>query len=152
MALGDVTMFEAAMPKVQNGTINLETGTFKLALITDAVTPTAGAADPRFGAGGSTNYLTNQVTPGGNYITGGATIGNPNVTLSSGVTVFDGDNVEWLQNAGNPTNARWGIIYQDDANDHALGFVDLGSNFDMTTGPLNVNWSANGILRTTVNV
>jgi hypothetical protein len=146
MAIGDVVFFDQWLADVAKKLHDHSADTFKVGLITSATTPLVTTADPRWGAGGSTNFSTTQVTPGGNYTTGGATVGTPTVTLTGGAAVIDGGDVAWAQNAGNPTNARWGILYNDtDAGKRAVAFVDLGSAFDMTTGPLNINWNAAGI-------
>ena len=51
----------------------------------------------------------------------------------------------WAQNAANPTDAYYGIVYNNtNAGKEAIGFVDLGGVFDMTTGDLAVNWNASG--------
>jgi len=149
MAQGDVVFFDQFLVDVLEKLHDLETDSFKLALITNAATPAATTADPRWGAGGTTNFSTNQVTPGGNYVSGGAACANPVVSLTGGLAMFDSDDpATWAQNAGNPTNARWGILYNDtDAGKRCLGYLDLGSVFDMTTGPLSVAWNANGIAR-----
>lgn len=148
MAQGDVVFFDQFLVDVLEKRHDLEADDIKLALITNAVTPAATDADPRWGAGGSTNFSSNQVTPGGNYSTGGASIANPAVTLTGGLAMFDGDDVTWAQNASNPTNATWGIIYNNtDAGLRCLGYVDLGGAFNMTTGPLSVVWNANGLAR-----
>lgn len=147
-AIGDVTWFDQACVDVLEKLHDLETDTIKLGLITNAVTPAATDADPRWGAGGTTNFASSQVTPGGNYASGGPAIANNSVTLTSGLAMFDGDDVTIAQNASNPTNARWAIGYNDtDAGKRALFFVDLGSVFDLTTGPLVFTWNANGIAR-----
>lgn len=149
MAQGDFAWFDQACVDVLEKLHDLENDVIKLALITSAVTPAVTDADPRWGAGGTTNFSTNQVTPGGSYTSGGATCANPAVTLTSGLAMFDTDDpAAWAQNAGNPTNARWGILYNDtDAGKRCLGFLDLGSTFDMTTGPLSVVVNANGWAR-----
>ena len=122
-----------AQTRLESG--NLETDTIKLGLITDSVTPTATTADPCWGAGGTTNLASSQVTPGGNYTTGGPTVANNTFTESSGTVTFDGDAVSIAQNASNPTDARWGIVYSDTAtNKDALGFVDLGGVTDLSAG------------------
>lgn len=145
MAAGDVVFFDQYLVDVQEALHDQETGTFKLGLITNAVTPSATTADPRWGAGGSTNFSSNQVTPGGNYATAGPTIANPVVSLSGGAGVFDGDDVSIAQDASNPTDARWGIIYNTATGNRALGFVDLGAVIDLTAGPFSVAWNASGI-------
>jgi hypothetical protein len=146
-AQGDLVFFDQFLVDVSEKLHDLENDTIKLALITNAVTPAATTADPRWGAGGTTNLSSNQVTPGGNYASGGATCANPSVTLTGGLARFDADDpAAWAANASNPTNARWGILYNDtDAGKRAIAFLDLGSVFDMTTGPLTVAWNANGL-------
>jgi len=146
MAQGDVVLFNTFVLHVGLAVHQLETAVLKLGLITNGVTPAASTADPRWGSGGSTNLSSNQVTPGGNYSSGGPTIANNTYTLSSNVATLDGDNISIAQNASNPTNARWGIIYNDTSSGkEAIGFVDLGSVFDLSSGDLAINWNASGI-------
>lgn len=144
MAQGDVVVFDQFLVDALEKVHDMENDVIKCALITAVQTPVATSADPRWGAGGTTNFATDQVTPGGNYTTGGNTCAAPSVTLVGGAAEIDfGDPAAWLQNAGNPTNARWGIIYNDTAaGKNCIGFVDLGSAFDMTTGDLTITWGA----------
>jgi hypothetical protein len=146
MAQGDVVVFAKHKQDIGLKLHELETDSFKLGLISNAVTPTETTADPRWGAGGGTNLASNQVTPGGNYASGGPAIANNTWSLSGATVTFDGDNISILQNAGNPNNARWGIGYNDtDAGKRAAFFLDLGSVTDLTAGDLSVTWNASGI-------
>lgn len=146
MAAGDIVFFDQWLVDVQEKLHDHENDTFKLGLITSAVTPAATTTDPRWGAGGSTNLSSSQVTPGGNYSTGGPTIGNPTCTLTGGAGVWDGDDISIAQNASNPTNARWGIIYNDtDTGKRAIGYLDLGTTIDLSAGAFSVTWNASGI-------
>lgn len=146
MAQGDVVFFDQFLADVQEGVHNLETDTLKIGFTIGTTTPTATTADPRWGAGGTTNFSSEEVTPGGNYTTGGPTIANNSITLSAGAAVFDGDDIAITQNGSNPTNARWGIIYNDTAaGKNAVGFVDYGSAIDMSAGDFSITWSASGI-------
>lgn len=149
MAQGDVVFFDQFLVDVMKKLHDLSADVCKLAIITSAVTPAATTADPRWGAGGTTNLSSNEVTPGGNYAAGGITLASPSVTLTGGLAMFDSTtDPSWASNASNPTNAKWGIIYNStDAGKRAIGFVDLGTAFDMTTGPLTVTWNANGLAR-----
>lgn len=151
MAQGTVTIFDAHMENVWDGGIHVFGGapnTIKCALIKSAANggddPAVTDANPCWGAGGSTNFATAQVTPGGNYTTGGNACASPSAVLSAGTLNVDfGDPATWSQNASNPTNARWGIIYDDTAtNKNCIGYVDLGSDFNMTTGDLTIVWGA----------
>ena len=146
MAAGDFLVFDQFLVDVQEGLHDLENDTIKLGLVTASVTPAVTTSDGRWGAGGSTNFTTNQVTPGGNYSSGGPTVANPTVTLTGGAAVFDGGDITINQNGSNPTNARWGILYNDtDAGKRAIGYLDLGAATDLTSGDFVVSWSASGI-------
>lgn len=149
MAAGDVIFFDQFLVDVMEGVHDLENDTIKYGIITDiSPIPSATTADPRWGVGGTTNFSTSEVTIGSPsaYQTGGPTIANPTVTLSAGAAVFDMDDVTLSQMTGNPTNGRWAIIYNDTATGkNAIGFVDLGSAQDMSTGDFTNAWSASGV-------
>lgn len=146
MAQGDITVFAQAKMDIGLEVHQLETDTIKLGLVTSSVTPSETTSDPRWGSGGSTNLSTNQVTPGGNYSSGGPTIANNTYTLSSVTATFDGDNISITQHASNPTDARWGAIYNDTAaGKQALAFLDLGGATDLSAGDFSVTWNASGI-------
>ena len=146
MAQGDLVVFNVGVLKALNGTINLETDTFKLGLVTNSVTPSASTASPCWGAGGSTNLATYQVTPGGNYATGGPTVGNTALAESSGTVTFDGDDISIAQDASNPATARWGIVYSDTAtNKDAFAYLDLGGITDLSAGAFLATLPAAGI-------
>lgn len=146
MAQGDVTIFNAFKVTIGKKLVDLSADTIKLGLVTSTYTPTAADADPRWGAGGSTNTSTNEVAPGGNYSAGGPTIGSTTYTASGSTAVFNGSTVTISQNASNPTNARWGIIYDStDAGKRCIGFLDLGAATNLSNGDLTVNWNASGI-------
>lgn len=143
MAQGDVVIFDQFLVDSMEKVHDLENDVIKCALVNSTTTPAATTADPRWGAGGTTNWSTWEVSPAtGNYTSGGATCASPSVTLSGGAAEIDfGDPATWAQNASNPTNARWGIIYNDTATGkNCIGYVDLGSVFDMTTGDLTITW------------
>lgn len=126
---------------------NLNTDALHLGLVTSSTTPTASTADPRWGAGGSTDWSTNEVTPGGNYSSGGPDIVNT-YAESSGTATLDAGDVSILENASNPTNARWGIAYNNtSAGKEVVFFLDLGAVIDLSAGDFSVTWHANGILQ-----
>lgn len=146
MAAGDLTFFNKYREDVLEKRYDHETDTFKLGLIDSTLAPTAADSDPRWGAGGGTDLSANEVTPGGNYAAGGPSIANPTVTLAGAVATFDGDNVSIAQNGANPTDARWGIAYDDtDAGKRAVLFVDLGAVLNLSLGAFSVTWNASGI-------
>ena len=150
MAKGDIVFFEQSYVDTDEGIHNKETDTFKLGLIDSTLAPTAADADPRWGAGGSTNLSSNQVTPGGNYVSGGPTIPNPTVTLVSGKSRFDADDIPTIaQDGANPNNVRWGIIYNDTAaGKNALAYLDFGAVSDFQAGDTDIAWNPSGISET----
>ncbi|MEM1189929.1 MAG: hypothetical protein AAGI72_15460 [Pseudomonadota bacterium] len=144
MAAGDVDNPQQFYADIQQALHDLELGTYKFAFVTSAITPAANDPDPRWGAGGSTDYSTAEVTPGGNYAAGGVTLLNPTVTLVSGRGRTDFGDVDIVQDAANPNNARWAIVYNDDANKRVTHIIDLGSNIDLTSGPFAWSWNTSG--------
>lgn len=136
MAIGDLTLFEEYSATISN-LHDLDTDTIMCALITVAVVPTAADLTPAL-----LDYT--ECTVGGNYAAGGIDIAASFVE-AAGTATFDGaTNPQWLQNAGNPTNARYGIVHDTTAVG-AICFIDLGSVIDMTTGDLTVTWHGSGI-------
>lgn len=146
MAQGDFLFFDAAKLKIFQKKIHFGTDTWKAALITDAVTPTAATADPCWGAGGTTDLSTNE-TSGGNATAGGITLSNVSLAESDGTITFDADPVTIAQNASNPSDARWMIVYSDTStNKDALGALDLGGVTDLSAGGFSATPNASGIL------
>ena len=146
MAAGDIVVFMQAKVDLGNKVWNLETDVVKLALITNAVTPTETDPAPHWQGTGTTNFNTNEVTPGGNYTAEGMTVANNVFIAASPNAKFDGDDITIAQHASNPTNARWGILYNDtDASKRCIGYLDLGGVKDLTTGAFTVTWAGAGI-------
>jgi len=146
MAAGDVTVFDQSGTDLGNKLYDMDTDTFKMALVTSTVTPAQGDAGPHFGGTGTTDYSTNEVTAGGNYTAGGVTLTSVTWAMAAGVNKWDAADVSIAQHASNPTNARWGIIYDStDVNKRAIAFLDLGAVKDLSAGLFTVTWAATGI-------
>lgn len=100
-----------------NGTINFSTGTFKLALYTNAATLDASTAA----------YTTTGEATGGNYTAGGltvvASIGS-STTTSGSTTYINFSSPSWT---GSIT-ARGALIYQSGGGNPAVCVLDFGSN------------------------
>lgn len=123
------------------------TNTIKLGFITSTTTPAVTDSDPRWGAGGTQNYSTNEVAAGGNYVAGGITLSGTTSTLSGAVTSLNCTSpITIAANASNPTNARWGIFYDStDAGKHVFGYLDLGGVTSLVPGlQINVNGVSSG--------
>ena len=143
MAAGDVTVFNQFMVDLGNKIHDMDGDTFKVGLITSAVTPTAADAAPHWGGTGTTNFNTNEVTAGGNYDAEGETLTTLSFSNSSGTISFKADKVSVAQHASNPTNARWGILYNStDANKRAVAFVDLGADINLSSGLFEIKWNS----------
>jgi len=145
MAAGDTHIqakFVSNMSKTALATL-WATNAIKLAFVTATLTPSITDSDPRWGAGGSQNYSTNEVTPGGNYAAGGVALAGTTSTLSGAVTSLNATSpASVAANAGNPTNARWGIFYDStSAGKEVVGYLDLGAATSLVPG-LQINFNA----------
>lgn len=143
MALGQVKFFTQFKVDLGKEIHNLDTHVFRAGLITDAVTPAENDPAPHWGGTGTTNYASSQVTPGGNYSSGGPTLSNVSYSDDGGVIHWRGSKIAIAQNPSNPTNARWIILYNNtDSNKRAVAFIDLGSVRDITASPLEFRFSS----------
>ena len=80
------------------------------------IDPTEADEDPAWGAAGTVDYSSAEVAVGGNYTTGGNSCPNEAVAIVAGQISIDFDDpAVWAQDAANPTNARWGIVYTSKA-------------------------------------
>ena len=123
------------------------TNTIKMGLITSSTTPAIADSDPRWGAGGSQNYSTNECTPGGNYSAGGVSLTSPTSTLAGAVASLNATSpITIASHASNPTNARWAIFYDStDAGKHVFGYLDLGAVTSIVPGlQININGVSSG--------
>jgi hypothetical protein len=142
MAAGNFTVFNIAKLKLANGTFDLDTQTFKMALTTDAQSLTAAFA----GTSTDCRYsdLTAEVANGNGYTTGGNTL-TVTWNRSAGTVTFDCDNQEWTSAT---FDAQYAVIYADNANDDLLCFCDLNSGGGMVSvvaGTLTITISASGV-------
>jgi hypothetical protein len=150
MAQGDFTLFEEVLNALDD--IDWDADTFKVSLVKDSGSdPLAADPLPAY-SGGTTNWngALDEASDAGTYTNGGTAIGTPTFTEVGGVATFndDGSNLSWAQDASNDTAVRWAILYDDTTTPkHAIGFYDLGSAFDMTTGDLSITFSSNGLLQ-----
>jgi len=143
MAQGDVVFFDWFLYNLARGPdvghdFGTTPNTIKCAIIDSILTPTETTADPRWGAGGSTDFSLREVDIAGDYTVGGNVCATASVALNGGLVEFDwGDPNPWA--TGTDTDAKWAIVY-DDANKYCIGFADLGPAFDMSSGTLTITW------------
>jgi len=141
MAAGAWQVFNIAKEKLADGTFDLDTNTFKMALTTDAQALAATFA------GTSTNAqysdLTNEVANGGGYTTGGKTL-TATWVRSTGTITFDCDDQAWTSST---ITAKYAVIYADNTNDDLLCFceLDTGGSVSTVSGTLTVAINASGV-------
>ena len=131
MARGDAKQFQDYPLKAGNGDYNNSADTFKIAFITDAYgTVSVTGTNPAL------NDFT-QVSAGGNYPAGGLSLANITWSRTGAVSALDSDNVTMAAAAGNPNNARTGLLINVTAGNSCISAVDLTT--DGTTPPDLVN-------------
>lgn len=140
MALNDVIFFEESSKYWGDKLMDNTNDVWKLALITNAVVPTASDATPTLG-----DYT--ECSAGGGYSANGETIANQAWAESGGTSTFDADDVTWTKTAGSPTDIYYALLYNSSAGNRALLAVDMGGPASMVAGNVSVSWNASGIMR-----
>lgn len=150
MARGDVKWFVNFDLKAKSGvSFNLTSDTLKMGIVTSANVPTVDESDPRWGAGGSTDFSANQVATGTAY-TGPITLTGVTFTRTAGVNTLDFADILVAQDAAGFTNGAYGILFDDTvAGKYCVGFIDLGGPVSLQSGPLVNTWNASGVLQAT---
>jgi hypothetical protein len=120
MAKGDITIFQKFRERLGDGQINLSSDVIKCALTNHTV------ASP----------------PGG-----GAAATDPHPWgLSGGVGTYTAQNATFTSaGSGDPTDVRFGVLYIDDANTYALGYVqvyDGATDASLLDGDILVKWNS----------
>lgn len=135
-----ISFYDSMKEYLADGTIDLDTHTFKLLLATDGYT--FDATDVTKANLGAVEHA-NQY----GYTTGGATLGSVTWGQTGGTATFDGADVTWTASGGSIV-AKYAILYDDTAaNDELVLCVTLdASAVTVTTGnTLTVQWSGSGI-------
>ena len=136
---GDVVFFNQFLLDAFKAKHNFEKGAFCVGLTVGKTEPSADTEDPRWGPDGETNFKAEECSPGGSYVVDGKPLANPSVDLSDGLVCFHLDDPSfWLLDEKNPTNAKWGIIYNKQATKECVGYIDIGGTFNMSSGDLGI--------------
>lgn len=117
MAAGKWKLYESAKEFLADGTIDLDSHTFKCALFQSTSNCNTLTHD-------ELADLTNQVANGNGYTTGGVALANVTWTRSGGTVTFDADDPAWTASGG-PITARFAVIYDDTATGDPLLCVCL---------------------------
>src|SRR3972149_1597798 len=149
MAAGDITFYNK-WKKAQwdagltSTPVDLDTDTVSVAVMNDTFSPDTGDSSAQVYWG---DISANQVATGAAY-TGPIALATKTVTLSSGVAVFDADNIVIAQDATGFTNGRRLVIFKNTGTPSTsplLAVGDLGANKSIVSGSLTFSWAATGI-------
>lgn len=143
---GDFTIFNLAKKRLPDGTIDLDTHTFKIVLttVTQAIAATfiGSSTDCRYAD------LTNELTTAAGYTAAGATLGSVTWTQSTGTMTWDCADPAWTLTGGGVT-FKYAIIYDDSAtNKNLLCFCDMdtgGGSVSPLAGTLTIQINAAGV-------
>jgi hypothetical protein len=115
MAAGTWTLTNTARTNLLNGTFDLDSDSFKVALVTSS---------SNIGAGSTTwAGVTNEVSNANGYTTGGIAV-SLNLSGTTSVTVVFASNPVWTA-SGSGITARWAVLYEVSGN--VLAYVLLDS-------------------------
>lgn len=123
-----------------DGSIDLDTDTIKVALVTSSYTPDQDTHE-------DFADVTNEIT-GTGYTAGGAALANKAVTkdTTDNEGVFDADDVTW---SSSTITARGAVVYKDSgtaSTSWLVCYLDFGSDQSSSSGNFTIQWNAEGIL------
>lgn len=126
---------------IANGSIDLDTDTVKIMLVTSAYTPDIDAHTKR-------SDITNEVV-GAGYTAGGATLASKTVTANNTTDkgVFDATDVVWTTST---ITARGAVLYKSrggaSSADELICYLDFTTDQISSSGDFNIAFNATGIL------
>ena len=138
MAAGRWKMYHSAKKSIGDGTIDLDTHTFKAALFLS--TSNANTLTNTLLAD-----LTNQHANANGYTTGGVALTGVTWVTATSTTTWDANNPSWTATGGSIT-ARFGVIYDDTATGDPLVCVCL-----LDTTPADVTATDGNTFLITIN-
>lgn len=133
-------IYNSFKAKIMDGSIDLDTDTIKVALVTSSYTPNQDTHD-------FFDDVTNEVT-GTGYTAGGATLASKVVSVDTtdNEGVFDAADVTWSTST---ITARAAVVYKSTgtAGTSALiCYLDFTTDQTSTAGDFVIQWNAEGIL------
>lgn len=125
---------------IMNGSIDLDTDTIKVALVTSTYTPDIDA-HTKF------SDVTNEVS-GTGYSAGGNTLASLSVTVDNtdDEGVFDASDTNW---ASSTITARGAVVYKSTgtaSTSNLIAYFDFGSDQISSSGNFTISWNAEGII------
>lgn len=150
MARGDYKTFDEAFEYMFDSNWASGDG-IKLAICNNTTAPTVSTTTPNL-----SDFT--QIGTGGTYPSGGYALDTWGTMVQRGgngstnyAMIDTGTNPVVTSSGSNDNNAYWGIVYNSNRGNAALGFLDLGGPVDLTAGNLTITWNANGLTRITRN-
>lgn len=138
------TFFDEFKKYLGDGTIDLDTHTFRLFLTSTA--PTAATNTVR------TDLTAGEVANGNGYTTGGEALTSvawAETGSGTGIWRFTSADVSWTASGGDFSATRYFILYDDTPSspaDPLVGYLDYGASFTLTNGnTLTFDVGASGI-------
>ena len=133
-------IYNSFKKKIMDGSIDLDTDTIKVALVTSSYTPDQDSHD-------FFDDVTNEVS-GTGYSSGGASLANKAVTADNtdNEGVFDADDVTWSTST---ITARGAVLYKSTgtASTSALiAYIDFSTDKSSSAGNFTISWNSEGIL------
>ena len=140
-----LTFYNSFREYVADGTIDLDTHTFKVMLVASGYTPST--------AHTVKSDVTNELSTANGYTAGGATLGSVTWGHSGGTATFDAADTVWTASGGSIV-ARYAVIYDDTAaSDELVCYILLDTTpADVTTtagNTLTLQWNGSGIFTIT---
>ena len=125
---------------IMNGSIDLDTDTIKVALVTSTYTPDQDAHD-------NFDDVTNEVS-GTGYTAGGATLGTVTVSVDNtdNEGVFDAADTSWTTST---ITARGAVVYKSTgtpSTSKLICYFDFTSDKSSSAGTFTIAWNSEGIL------
>lgn len=91
--------------------------------------------------------VTNQLSTGNGYTQNTKELENVTLNVSAGTVTIDCDDIEWEASGGPIGAARYLVIYDDDADDKLVAYVDFGANRIASDGSIfRIKINASGLL------
>lgn len=140
MAAGIFTVLDIALRKIGAGVIDLDSDTFKVALLTS----TQAITESFSGASNDARYtdLTDQVV-GAGYTAGGVTMSNVTWIRSGAVVSMGADPTSWTTLTA---TIKYAVVYKTGGNGDILGFFDVEEDDPagrvVTAADFVINWTS----------
>lgn len=133
-------IYNAFKKNIANGTIDLDTDTIKVMLVTSAYTPDQDAHEFK-------SEVTNEIS-GTGYVAGGQALSNKAVSQDNinNKSIFDADDVTWTAST---ITARGAVLYKDTGNPATsplICYMDFGSDRSSSNGDFTLQFNTAGIL------